>query len=137
MAMNLPPQGDLPRPKIEDMDVDSAWHARYDKKRDTFFVHAGRPRPATSVELFDGLWLRMDPRTGEVYGFEIEDFRQVFLVRHPEFAPAWKQWNSRSTPASQKLNWWQLLVAFIKRMCGDGGPGGHPQQPRLGSFHTV
>jgi len=67
-------------PNILQFDVE------YDPKTDIWFAHSKDERPAISIDRVDGIWLRIDAQTGEILGVEIEDFRKVFLKKHPEMA---------------------------------------------------
>ncbi len=46
--------------------------------------------PAVSVAIGGELWLRANPDSGEVYGFEIEAFEGDFLKRHHDLWTSWK-----------------------------------------------
>src|SRR5437016_4677597 len=61
----------------------------YDAATDTLFFRRV-VAPATSVNIDGELWLRVDPHSGEVYGLEIEAFRQDFLKRHKDIGKLWK-----------------------------------------------
>ncbi|MBI3743652.1 MAG: DUF2283 domain-containing protein [Chloroflexi bacterium] len=61
----------------------------YDRPRDTLFIFVEPKRPAVSFDVAGELWIRFDPNTGDVLGFEIEDFEKVFLVKHPELRVGW------------------------------------------------
>ncbi len=65
-------------------------HATYDAKYDTFSVSVEPPVPAVSYRV-DDAWVRVVRETGEVVGYEFEDFERVFLPGHPELGLAWKQ----------------------------------------------
>jgi len=61
-----------------------SFDAEYDMERDILFMQSKKRCPAVSVDLDGEIWFRIDPSTGEIVGIEIEDFREVFLKRHPE-----------------------------------------------------
>lgn len=71
-------------PGIEQLDV------AYEKKRDILYVSVRPPRPAISVDLNGEAWIRLVRETGEVVGFEIEDFERAFLRNHPDLAREWR-----------------------------------------------
>jgi len=73
------------------MDNIKSFAPVYHEDEDTFFLRAEKPRPATSVDWDGELWIRIDPKNGEVVGLEIEDFETVFLKKYPELASAWKE----------------------------------------------
>lgn len=62
----------------------------YDRPSDTLVVHFyGRGRPAVSVPSprdldRDFLYMRFDPDTDQLVGFEIEDFLDLYVSEHPE-----------------------------------------------------
>ena len=61
----------------------------YDSETDMlYFRRIGAP--AVSVSIDGELWLRVDPDSGEVYGFEIEAFEAHFLKRHYDVWALWK-----------------------------------------------
>jgi hypothetical protein len=90
-------------------------------------MHTSSRKPAISVDLDGEIWLRMHPVTGEVYGFEIEDFERVFLAAHPDVASAWREVKPSLTGQFELRNWLNILFDFIRRHFG----GHHPQQLSL------
>ena len=120
------PMADLPKPRFEDFDP-SNFRMVYDKRHDTLFIRGAVPRPATSVDLDGEIWLRMDPLTGEILGFEIEDFVRVFLARHPDIANAWREAHGRHRPTRrQEESLVAIIINWIRQFLAV-----HPQQPRL------
>lgn len=67
-------------PNITQFDV------TYDKRSDTWFACSKDNRPAVSVDWANEMWIRIDPKTGEIIGIEIENFAKIFLKRHPEIS---------------------------------------------------
>ena len=55
------------------------------------------PVPAISVDCDGDILLRVDPKTSEIVGVEIEDFEGYFITKYPAFAPLWKQVKSTVT----------------------------------------
>lgn len=111
--------------KMEHLPPASDWAVEYDKDTDTLYMRVGKARPATSVDLNGEVWARIDPTTGDVVGFEIEGFRQVFLVRHPEIPRPTSQPVQTTV---EKEGWLQAFFAFLKRTPGaDGSPPTHGQ----------
>ncbi len=76
-----------PRFKLPDAE---RLHATYDAKYDTFTVSVEPPVAAVSCRV-DDVWVRLVRETGEVVGYELEDFERAFLGKHPEIARIWKQ----------------------------------------------
>jgi uncharacterized protein YuzE len=97
----------------------------YDKNADIMYVRLPQARPATSIDLDEEVWLRVDPVTGEIVGFEIDDFELVFLRKHPELAAPWHEVRPRQTTEKVALVL-RILLEFVRSMAGP-----HPQQPRL------
>lgn len=56
----------------------------YDKDTDILFIHTEEDRPAISIDCDGDYWIRIDPDSGEILGIEIENFKSVFLKKHPE-----------------------------------------------------
>ena len=50
----------------------------YDKEADVLDVSLGEPKAAVSHEAEDDLFLRLDPRTGELVGFSLINFSRWF-----------------------------------------------------------
>lgn len=63
----------------------------YHNAEDTFFLRPDKPRLATSVDWNGEFWIRIDPKTSEVVGLEIEDFESIFLKKYPEVAKSWEE----------------------------------------------
>ena len=60
-----------------------SFEAQYNSKSDVFLMQSKEDRPAVSVDCDGEYWVRVDPETGEILGIEIEDFKRIFLKRHP------------------------------------------------------
>ena len=58
---------------------------------DTLVFQPENPIPAISVDCEGDILLRVDPKTREIVGVEIEDFEGYFVTKYPAFAPIWKQ----------------------------------------------
>ncbi len=108
----------------------------YHEDEDTFFLRPEKPRPATSVDWDGEFWLRVDLESGEVVGFEIEDFETVFLKKHPELASAWKEakplCHRKRSHSYEETTWeaflriiLEFLQTFIKK---------NPQQASFGAI---
>ena len=114
----------LPTPRFEAL-AEARWSLAYDPHYDVMKIIIGEPRPAISVDLAGEMWLRMDPQTGEILGFEIEDFEKVFVRNHRELGVQ----RSRLTqvfgrPRSEPVSWVRALFEFVKKLCADNGGGG-------------
>ena len=59
--------------------------AVYNRKLDILTMQPDNPPPAVAVDWNGEFWLLVNPVNGEVVGVEIEDFKAVFLKKHPEF----------------------------------------------------
>lgn len=55
---------------------------RYDPNDDVMYISVGSPTPAVTIEQGEGVFLRVDPETGEVVGATIVGFREMFQA-HP------------------------------------------------------
>lgn len=90
----------------------------YDKSADTLYMRVGKSCPATSIDLNREIWARIDPTTGNVVGFEIEGFREVFLVKHPEMPrPSTKA----VQPPIENEGWLTAFFAFLRKTGGLDG----------------
>lgn len=58
---------------------------------DTLIFQLDNPIPAISVDCDGDLMLRVNPKTREIVGIEIEDFEGYFVTKYPAFAPLWKE----------------------------------------------
>ena len=72
---------------------------RYNRERDILFVGLPSPPPAVSYDLAGEAWIRIVPETGEVVGFEIEEYERSFLTKHPEIASEWHNGRQRGVAA--------------------------------------
>ena len=94
----IPPGANaMPRPAglFEPADDGTAVHMlnqpRLDaQQEDTFFTTLEPPIPAVSYDVDGEIWIRYDPETKNVVGFEIENFESIFLKKHPEISKMWK-----------------------------------------------
>ena len=50
----------------------------YDKQADILDISLGKPKRATSREIEDDFFVRLDPKTGKVLGFSILNFAKWF-----------------------------------------------------------
>jgi len=57
---------------------------KYDRDVDVLYCSFGDPRPAISVEVDDGVVLRLEPDTEEVIAFTIVDFFKRYAERPEE-----------------------------------------------------
>jgi hypothetical protein len=58
---------------------------------DTLIFQPKNPIAAVSVDCDGELFLRIDPKTKEIVGVEIEDFEGYFITKYPAIAPAWRE----------------------------------------------
>jgi uncharacterized protein YuzE len=79
----------------------------YNKKSDILSMHSKENRPAVSVDLAGEIWVRIDPQTGEITGIEIEDFKNIFLKKHPEIA---KSKNAYARPIADLIRLEHCMV---------------------------
>ena len=125
MAEGLKPMPlDLPKLKWESFDP-ARFVMDYDKTTDILYVRPPKARAATSVDLDEDVWLRVDLATGEIVGFEIDDFELVFLKKHPELAAPWHEIRPKAPTEKMAL----VLAIFLEFLRSLASP--HPQQPRL------
>jgi hypothetical protein len=101
----------------------------YDADYDVLRIVIGDPRPAMSIDL-GGMWMRLEPDTGEILGFEIQDFVHSFLPKHPELGmqlqeAVREELQIRPPPIADPVGWVMAFFAFIKRMCSGGNGGTH------------
>ena len=111
----------MPLPKLR---FDPDWFRDairvYDKKRDVLFGYRPPKRAAISYDVAGQLWVRFDPKSGEVVGFEFEDFEKVFLAKHPELRLGWQEIKPRITKKFKRNGsldaYLRVLMQFISQM---------------------
>lgn len=74
--------------KLETLKNLQSFRPLYLEDIDTLVFQPENPIPAISVECND-ITLRIDPKTREIVGVEIEDFEGYFITKYPSFAPVW------------------------------------------------
>jgi hypothetical protein len=67
------------------------FRARYDRDRDVFLLRLAPDRPTASYKRVGAVWVRAVPTTGEILGFEIEEFVSGFLPGHPALQRRWRR----------------------------------------------
>jgi uncharacterized protein YuzE len=75
--------------------------AEYNQKRDILLIYSEEDIPAISVDCGGEYWVRIDPRNGDILGIEIEDFKRIFLKKHPELV---KEKSSYIRPIADFIN---------------------------------
>ncbi|RLF31626.1 MAG: hypothetical protein DRN08_07660 [Thermoplasmata archaeon] len=73
----------------------------YDRDLDTLFIYRGaKPNLAACHYLEDGVYALYDPTTLQVFGFQIEEFERLFIVRYAAIGDAWRRsplfWRTRT-----------------------------------------
>ena len=70
--------------------TEPAVFVHYDHKADILHLYAGEgPRPSVAHYVRDGLYQLLDLQTSELIGYQVDDWDQVFLARHPEVGELW------------------------------------------------
>jgi hypothetical protein len=81
---------------------------RYDRGSDTFIVRLSAVSGWVADDVNGEYFVLRNPETGDVVGFLVEDFRRVFLKRHPDIAKTWNEahapWRLRSAGRKQDVN---------------------------------
>lgn len=67
--------------KILDRPGEITWE--YDEEADVLYISAGNPRPATGIDMGEGLILRYDEAKGEVVGLTLTGLRQRLEEKLP------------------------------------------------------
>lgn len=52
----------------------------YDKDVDVLYISFGKPKPAISIEVSDGNFVRVDAYTDKVVGITIIDFKEKYMT---------------------------------------------------------
>ena len=86
----------------------------YDSKRDVLFAFEEPKRPAVSIDVAEGAWIRFDPDTEAVVGIEIQDFEGLFLKRHPELAKGWDMVKPRITKKLRRADESSTLADYLR-----------------------
>jgi len=63
----------------------------YDREGDTLYLYLGSNRPGIYHYLDQGVYVKFDPETHEVFGLMIERYETRFLPTHPELAKVWRE----------------------------------------------
>ena len=88
MSSQTPPAGDPGRPSFAEenaMRIASESLTHYDQASDTYHCSYGPPVPAVTVHDPErGLLVRVEPRTRQVVGFSIPDFKAWYGEHYPE-----------------------------------------------------
>lgn len=85
---------------VEQPDLDKATMS-YDRQLDTLHIKLDISARLHVAHYLDaGVYALFDPDTMEVIGFQVEDWRRIFLRLHPDLRPIWytyvlKNWASR------------------------------------------
>ena len=62
-----------------------------DEEADSLVIYlTGKPERAVSVELGNDAYLKVNPTIGDIVGFHIEAWQQVFLPAHTDLQAAWQ-----------------------------------------------
>ena len=54
----------------------------YDKEIDSLIIQTKIPMPCVSVDWDGDLWVRVNPHSGEIFGVEIEDYKEFFFKKY-------------------------------------------------------
>ncbi|MBI2760018.1 MAG: hypothetical protein HYX51_01165 [Chloroflexi bacterium] len=114
--------------KAQSLPPMDAFVSHYDIERDVLSFQLGNPRPAVSIDIDGEFWVRYVPETGEIVGFEIEDFVRVYLIGHPDILAtaveaAFGGPEQSAEPAKPKSDLVGSLVAATRRYTSSqGGP---------------
>jgi hypothetical protein len=88
MSSQTPPGGDPGRPSFAEenaMRIASESLTHYDQASDTYHCSYGPPVPAVTVHDPErGLLVRVEPRSRQVVGFSIPDFKAWYAEHNPE-----------------------------------------------------
>ncbi len=63
----------------------------YHDDEDTLFLRPEKALPGTSIDWNGEIWIRVNIKTGEIVGLEIDEFESIFLKRYPELEKAWRE----------------------------------------------
>jgi hypothetical protein len=102
-------------------------HADYDEGADMLSVHFGWPRPAICIPLSDDepeFYLRVDPATKTVVGFQIDYFATAFVKEHPELQPVAGIF--RPSPQKKLV---MAIIDWLTKWSLTGGDHNRPQRP--------
>jgi hypothetical protein len=101
----------------------------YHQREDTLFIRPHVPKPAISMDWEGEVWIRFDPKSGEILGFEINDFEHHFLKSHTTLASAWKEIKpmiSKQKADGNRENFLKKLLEFILSLINNC-----PQQEKI------
>lgn len=91
---------------LDSIDQEKLW-AHYDPEADSIVIYlTGGPVRAVSVLVSDDVYLKVNPKTGDIVGFHIEAWERKFAPAHPEVNSIWHRLQPIAEPA---LDWHYLL----------------------------
>jgi uncharacterized protein YuzE len=124
----------VPTPRFDADLAKREWRFKYDPEFDILRIVIDAARPAISVDVNGEMWLRLDPSTGQILGFEIEDFLTKFVPTHPELPPfaltdreRIQEHKVEKRIAGEREGVMHALIEFIRRVCGVGDGPSHGQ----------
>ncbi len=92
----------------------------YIAEKDTLVFQPEKSVPAISVGIEGGdLMLRIDPKTKEIVGIEIEDFQGYFVAKYPAFAPIWKQMKTAIRKNKCENETLTTFLTIVQELLGD------------------
>lgn len=94
---------------IDSIDQDKLW-AHYDPEADSIVIYlTGGPVRAVSVLVGDDIYLKVNPKTGDIVGFHIEAWERKFTPAHPEVHAIWH----KLQPVSELALDWNYLLRML------------------------
>lgn len=101
---------------VDVLDQNKLW-VHYDPEADSIVIYiTGAPMRAVSVHMGNDIYLKVDPRSGDVVGFHIEAWARNFVPEHPEVQSVWNKMQPDLEPAfdwNHLLRMLALWVIFI------------------------
>ena len=115
--LTLPANARLPDASLLVLDYERRW--------DILYLSLREPRPAASMDVDGQIWARVIPDSGEIVGFEIEEFEHRFLAHHPDLAAAWRAARRRRLfgllPQAQPQAFLGQMLGFLESVVAKQG----------------
>ena len=94
---------------VDSIEQDQLW-AHYDPEADSIVIYlTGGPIRSVSVLVGDDIYLKLNPKTGDIVGFHIEAWEHKFVPAHPAVHSIWR----KLQPIAESAVDWNYLLRML------------------------